>query len=276
MCARGPRLSPSLLPDRIPWHSAGGWTMAAAPLPPLSASAPASGPAPLSQGARVVDTFIAPTKTFTDLRRSAQWWLPFLLMTLVGWGLVYVSSQKIGVQKMLENDLHARPKAEAQYEKATPEQQQQQVKITGIAYYVAIPLFTLVIWVVMSGLQFGTFKFGANADISYSKSLAVVAYAGLPMVLRNLVALVCVVAGVSADGFTLNNPVASNPGYFMNAADSPFWYFIASQLDIFLLWTLALTAIGFATTGKVKMATSFAIVIGWWVVITLTFATIFS
>ena len=108
------------------------------------------------------------------------------------------------------------------------------------------------------------------------QGVAVVVYAGLPMVLRNLLAIVSVLAGASADGFTLNNPVASNPGYFMNAADSPFWYFIASQLDVFLLWTLALTAIGFATTGKVKMGTSFAIVIGWWVVITLSFAAIFS
>jgi hypothetical protein len=248
--------------------------MAAAPLPPLSAPTPE--PAPLSQGARIINTFIAPSKTFADLRRSAQWWLPFLSMTFVGWGLVYVSEQKIGVQKLMENDLHARPKAEAQYEKAPPERQQQQAKITGIVYYVAIPVFTLLIWVIMSGLQFGTFKFGANADISYSKSLAVVVYAGLPMVLRHLLGMVSVLAGVSADGFTLNNPVASNPGYFMNAADSPFWYFIASQLDVFLLWTLALTAIGFATTGKVKMGTSFAIVIGWWVVITLTFAAIFS
>jgi Yip1 domain len=250
--------------------------MAAAPLPPVSPSVPAPGPAPLSQGARIIDTFIAPTKTFADVRRSAQWWLPFLLVTLVGWGLVYVSEQKIGVQKLMENDLRARPKAEAQYEKATPEQRQQQMKITGIAYYVAIPLVTLLIWLIMSGLQFATFKFAANADISYSKSLAVVVYAGLPMALRNLLAAVSVLAGASADGFTLNNPVASNPGYFMNAADSPFWYFIASQVDIFLLWTLALTAIGFATTGKVKMGTSFAIVIGWWVVITLTFAAIFS
>jgi len=77
--------------------------MAAAPLPPVPASVPA--PAPLSQGARIIDTFIAPTKTFIDVRRSAQWWLPFLLMTLVGWGLVYVSAQKIGVQKMMENDI---------------------------------------------------------------------------------------------------------------------------------------------------------------------------
>jgi hypothetical protein len=232
--------------------------------------------APLSQGERLVDTFIAPSETFTDLRRNAQWWLPFLLMTVAGWGLVYVSEQKIGVQKIVENELQARPKAEARYEQATPEQRQQQVKITGIIYYVAIPVFTLVIWLVMAGLQFGTFKFGANADISYSKSLAVVVYAGLPMVLRHLLAMVSVLAGASADGFTLNNPVASNPAYFMNAADSPFWYFLASQMDIFLLWTLALTAIGFATTGKVKMGTSFAVVIGWWVVITLTFAAIFS
>jgi hypothetical protein len=250
--------------------------MAAAPLPPVPAPAPTPEAAPLSQGARIVDTFIAPSKTFTDLRRSAQWWLPFLLMTLAGWGLVFVSEQKIGAQKLLENDLRARPKAEAQYEKATPEQQQQQVKITGIIYYVAIPVFTLLIWLVMAGLQFGTFKFGANADISYSKSLAVVVYAGLPMVLRHLLAMLSVLAGVSADGFTLNNPVASNPGYFMNAADSPFWYFIASQMDIFLLWTLALTAIGFATTGKVKMGTAFAIVIGWWAVITLAFAALLS
>jgi hypothetical protein len=249
--------------------------MAAAPVLPAS-PAPTPSPTGLSQGARIIDTFIAPSKTFTDLRRSAQWWLPFLLMVIAGWALVYVSEQKIGVQKLMENDLQARPKQEAQYEKATPEQRQQQMKITGIAYYVAIPVITLLIWLIMAGLQFATFKVVANADISYGKSLAVVAYAGLPMVLRHLLGIVSVLAGVSADGFTLNNPIASNPGYFMNPADHPFWYFIAAQLDIFLLWTLALTAIGFATTGKVKIGTSFAIVIAWWAVITLTFAAIFS
>lgn len=248
--------------------------MAAAPLPPLSVTT--HEPPPLSQGARIVNTFIAPSKTFADLRRSAQWWLPFLLMTFAFWGLVYVSEQKIGVQKMMENDMRARPKAEAQYEKASAEQRQQQVKLTGIIYYVAFPVITLLIWLIMSGLQFGTFKFGANADISYSQALAVVAFAALPLVLKHLLAIVSVLAGASADGFTLNNPVASNPGYFMNVTDGPFWYFIASQIDIFVFWTLALTAIGFATTGRVKMGTSFAIVIGWWVVILLTFAAIFS
>jgi hypothetical protein len=251
--------------------------MAAAPLPPsvpVATNAPDT--PPLSQGARVIDTFVAPKKTFFDIRRSAQWWLPFLLITLVGWGLVYVAEQKIGVQKMVENDLHSRPKQEAQFEKLTPEQQQGQIKVTGIIYYVAIPVFSLVIWLILAGLQFGTFKFAANADISFSKSLGVVVYAALPLMLRNLLGIISVLAGVSADGFTLNNPIASNPGYFMNPADNPFLYFIASQLDIFLLWTLALTAIGFATAGKVKMGTALAIVIGWWAVFTLAFAALLT
>lgn len=248
--------------------------MAAAPVPP--AAVPATTPAPLSQGARIVDTFIAPSKTFTDLRRSAQWWLPFLLTAIAGWALVYVAEQKIGLQRMTENALQARPKAEEQYEKATPEQRQTQIKITGIIYYVAIPTFPVIIWLIMAGLQFATLKFVADADISYGKTLAVIVYAALPMALRSVLAIVSVLAGVNPDGFTLNNPVATNPAYFMNPADHPFWYFIASQLDVFLFWTLALTAIGFATTGKVKTGTSFAIVIGWWVVLTLIFATIFS
>jgi hypothetical protein len=248
--------------------------MAAAPVLPTS---PAPTPEPaLSQGARIIDTFIAPSKTFADLRRSAQWWAPFLLITILGWGLVYVAEQKIGLQKMVENGLQARPKAEAAYEKATPEQRAVQIKISGVAYYVFIPLFLLFVWAIMSGLQFGTLKVVADSDISYGKTFAVLVYSALPLALKNVLAIVSVLAGVNPDGFNLNNPVATNPAYFMNPADHPFFYFIGTQVDAFLLWTLVLTAIGFITTGKVKMGTSFAIVIGWWVVITLALAAALS
>jgi hypothetical protein len=249
--------------------------MAAAPVLPAS-PVPKPEPAPLSQGARIIDTFIAPSKTFTDLRRSAQWWLPFLLITIAGWGLVFVAEQKVGVQKMVENSMQAQPKAEARYEKLTPEQREGQIKVTGVVYYIVIPVFTLILWLVMAGLQFGTLSFVANTDLTFSRTLGVVVYAALPLMLRYLLAIVALLAGVNPDGFTLNNPVATNPGYFMNPADSPFWYFIASQTDIFLLWALALTAIGFAVTGKVKTGTAFAVVIGWWAVITLGFAALLS
>jgi hypothetical protein len=250
--------------------------MAAAPLPPVSPDPRAPTPAPLSQGARIIDTFIAPKKTFADIRRSAQWWLPFLVMAIVGCSLVYVAEQKIGTQKLVENDLHARPKAEERFEKLPEDQQATQVRISGYVYYIAIPVFTLIIWLIMAGLQFATLKVAASSDISYGKTLAVIVYAGLPMVLRHALGIVSIVAGVNPDGFTLNNPVASNPGYFMNPADSPFLYFVLSQVDLFLIWTLVLTAIGFAVTGKVKTGTAFAVVFGWWIVITLGMAALFA
>jgi hypothetical protein len=197
-------------------------------------------------------------------------------MAIAGCSLVYVAEQRIGTQKLVENDLHARPKAEEQFEKLPADKQATQINVYGYVYYVAIPVFTLIIWLIMAGLQFGTLKVAANSDISYGKTLAVIAYAGLPMALRHVLGIVSVLAGVNPDGFSLNNPVASNPGYFMNPADSPFLYFVSSQVDLFLIWTMVLTAIGFATTGKVKTGTAFAVVFGWWVVITLGMAALFA
>ena len=52
----------------------------------ISVDGQAAGPG-LSQMERVVDTFVAPKKTFTDILRSTSWWLPFLLMVLVTLGV---------------------------------------------------------------------------------------------------------------------------------------------------------------------------------------------
>ena len=37
---------------------------------------------PLSQAARVAGAFVAPSKTFHDIPRSAAWWLPFVIVLL--------------------------------------------------------------------------------------------------------------------------------------------------------------------------------------------------
>lgn len=55
---------------------------------------------PLSEGARLADTFIAPSKTFADLRRSAAWWGPFVVMTVVSLLFVSVVDSKIGFRKI--------------------------------------------------------------------------------------------------------------------------------------------------------------------------------
>ena len=94
-------------------------------------------------------------------------------------------------------------------------------------------------------------------------------YSALPLLVKTLLALLSVLAGMSPDSFTFQNPVATNPGYFMNPADNVFLYSVASGIDIFMIWTLVLTAIGFTCVSRVKRGTAYAIVFGWWAVFTL-------
>src|ERR1700761_238319 len=54
---------------------------------------------PLSQWERVLDTFIAPSKTFTDILRDASWWLPWLVGVLITLGFGMAIQQKIGWDK---------------------------------------------------------------------------------------------------------------------------------------------------------------------------------
>jgi len=247
--------------------------MAAPVLPSSPASTPTSQPAALSEGARIINTFIAPSKTFTDLRRSAAWWAPFLLMVIVSVAFVYVAGQRVGFRKAMENQMQSQPKAQARLENLPPDQREQQMeqgaKVTKIIAY-AFPAIQLLILLFIAAVMFATFKFAAGADVSFKISLAIVMYASLPGLLRAILAVVSLLAGGNVDSFTFQNPVATNPGYFMNAADSPLLYSLASSLDIFLIWTLILTAIGFTCVSKVKRGAALAIVFGWWVVLTLT------
>jgi Yip1-like protein len=245
--------------------------MAASPLPPVAPS-PTPETAPLSEGARIINTFIAPSKTFTDLRRSAMWWAPFVLMAIISVAFVYSVDQKIGFRKVTENQVQMSPKQSAQLDNLPPDQREQQMlQRTGGTKYVSyfFPAVTLIIWLIIATVLFATFKFAAGADVTFKVSLAIVIFAALPGALKTLLAMGSVLAGMSPDSFSFQNPVATNPGYFMNPADNVFLYSIMSSLDIFLIWTLVLTAIGFTCVTKVKRGTAFAIVFGWWALFTL-------
>src|SRR5258708_38611463 len=108
---------------------------------------------------------------------------------------------------------------------ADQREQQMQQRTTGtrVVSYI-VPLFILVFWVIIAGALFATFKFAAGADVSFNVAFAIVVFAGLPQVLEPLLPTITVVAGVSPDSFSFQNPIATNPGYFLNPADSVFLY----------------------------------------------------
>src|SRR3954462_4870077 len=99
--------------------------MAIAPLPPVSSS-PSPVPTAMSEGARIIDTFVAPSKTFTDLRRNASWWAPWLLISVFSVAFMFVVGQQIGFEQISRIQI-ARSARAAQFDKLPADQQARQL-----------------------------------------------------------------------------------------------------------------------------------------------------
>lgn len=240
-----------------------------------------STPAPMSETARLINTFIAPSKTFTDLKRVRRWWVPWLLITVISYALVAVVAQKIGFQQVTENQLKLSKRAE-QLEKLPPDRRARQMAVAvtftkAISY--AIPAVNLLFFLVIAAVLMATLNFGAGAEIPFGTALAVVTYAYLPGLVRGLLAVIAVLAGLNPETFNFQNPVATNLGYFMDPAASPTLYRLASSLDVVTLWVLVLIGIGFACVSKLKRSTTLAVVFGWYALVVLAgvaFGALFS
>ena len=228
--------------------------------------------APLSEGQRLINTFFAPSKTFTDLRRNASWWAPFLIIAIVSTLFIYVVDQKIGFQKVSENLIQLQPKQAERVDRLPADQRQkvmqQQAAVTRIISY-AVPVIAPGVYAVFAAILLATLKFGVSADLKYKTLFALVVYTRLPEVLMALLAIVSLLAGVSGDGFNIQNPAVTNPGYFIGPDGSPVLRALLTPLDVFTIWTLVLTAIGITCISKVKRGTAFAVVFGWFAVVVL-------
>lgn len=244
--------------------------MAAAPVPPLPTPTPEA--APLSQGARIINTFVAPSKTFTDLRRSASWWVPYLIIAIVSIAFIYVVDRQVGFDQITKNEIAKSPKRAEQLEKLPPDQQARNLQIsTTITRYVSYgsPILALIAFLIMAAVLMATFNLGAGAGVRFGAAFAIVIYGSLPSVLHALLGIVSLIAGGSSgsldkEAFNIQNPVATNPAYFMDPMGNKFVYGMASALDVFILWSIVLMGIGFACNSKVKKGTAIGIVLGWY------------
>lgn len=235
-----------------------------------AAAAPPLEQPPLSEVERVVDTFVAPRKTFTDIRRSSSWWLPFVLIALSSFALVYVVEQKLGMEKVVENQLALSPKQAAKLDQLPPDKRAAQmesiVKFNRMISY-AYPVVALIFAAIIAGVMLGTLNFGFGAELKFKQCLAVTMYASLPGILKALIAILAVSIG-GAEGFTFQNPVASNLGGLVDPS-STFLYSVLSSLDVFTIWTLILAGIGYSCLTKIKLGTCMAVVFGWFAVLVL-------
>jgi hypothetical protein len=228
---------------------------------------------PLSQVERVVDTFIAPTKTFQDILRDPSWWMPWLLGVVLTLGFGLAVQQKIGWDKTYNNILLQSPQSQQDRLAQLPPAEQARQKAIGASFVKYIfwttPILGLLFAAIAILVLTGTLNFVLGGHAKFGQMFAVWMYAALPFTIQAVLVIVTIYAGLDADAFNLKNPVGTNIGYFL-PQDSPKWLLaFGTAMDILTIWVLILLTIGSAIVAKMKRSTAAVAVFGWWILITL-------
>src|SRR5690349_10999132 len=133
---------------------------------PLSVSANETTPA-LSEGERLMNVFIAPSKTFIDLKRKTGWFIPWLVLAITSLAFVSIAAQKIGFRQISENRIRMSPKAQESMEQVPAERRaaamQFSVMITKVISF-AFPIIFLLVFLIYAVTLLGTFNFGMGTE----------------------------------------------------------------------------------------------------------------
>ncbi len=223
---------------------------------------------PLTEAARVINTFVAPSRTFADIRRNQSWWIPWVLLSVMSVAFMLTIQQKIGFEQITRTEISRSSRAE-QFEKLPPEQKERQIQINAAVMKYAgygSPVTLLIVTVIVAGIFMAVFNFGMGAEVSFKQSIAVVFYGLLPSMVGTALALVSLLAGSDPEGFNIKNPVATNPAYFMDPTQHKFLYGMTSGLDVIIIWCIILLGIGYSSISKLKRTTAIAGVAGVYVI----------
>jgi hypothetical protein len=233
----------------------------------------ASGPG-LSQVERVVDTFIAPSKTFTDILRSRSWWLPFLLIVVISWGVTLAVTSQVGWERVVENQIQASPKQQDALASLTPEQRTARVHGMSVGYkYTSygFPVLVLIFSAIAALGLWATFNFGLGAHTTFGEMFCVWMYCSLPKLLIGLLTILMLYVGGNAESYDMKNPVGTNLGYYFPDAGAG----IKAALgffDVVGIWSLILLILATSIVAKVSRGKAAAAIIGWWVLILIVSA----
>lgn len=223
----------------------------------------------LTQWQRVGNIFSAPSKTFIDIQGGRRsWWLPFLLIIAASYLLFAAITVRIGWAQVAENAIHFSSKAEQRLAQAPPEQRAKSMRITQYSMegsFAASPLLVLAFIAVLSLGLLGTMNFVFGGKATFGSIFTIWMYAALPGIVKTLLGIVVIYAGMAPESFNLSNFAPTSVGAFLDPlSTNAALYTLASRLDFTSIWSMVLLGMGAATVAGVKRSSGYMAVFGWW------------
>jgi hypothetical protein len=214
--------------------------------------------------ARIAGVFFEPGKTFEDIGQRPSWIVPMLLIIGFTVAFTVVLGQHIGWEQIVRQSFEHSQRAA----NMTAEQKEQAIA-TGAKFAAVFGYSTIVIvpvsYAIMAAVLLGMTAM-MSAGLKFKQVFAVVVYSGLPGILFAI--LGCVVMFLKKpEDFNIQNPLMFNIGAYLDPQNtSKFVYSLATSMDLFSFWMIALVAIGLKAAAGKKLsqpAAFTAVVLPW-------------
>lgn len=224
---------------------------------------PAAPEQPKGAVERIFGVFFSPGETFQDIARRPSFVAPLVILILFALGTSIAITQRVGLETIVRQQIEANPRFADM-----PAEQRDRAIQAGITFgRVSIYLFpTLGVAasvLVIAGVLLLMANFVLGAEASFKSLFATTAHASLVGCVVAVLAIITVLLKDPAD-IDLQNIVTSNLGPLFDPASHKVLNRLASSIDLFSFWQIALQALGVSAAAKVSFKRGLiAVVIPW-------------
>jgi Yip1 domain len=235
-------------------------------MPTMPAPPMAPPPAKANPFSRMVGAVVSPVDTFRSIAERPDWIVPLVVAILLGILSTVLIAPHIDIEASMRKQMAKKDMPAAQMDRVI-EMSKKTQKYNPVIVGVIVP----VIFFAISAIMLFAFRaFGGEG--TFRQSMAVLAYAWVPSIIKGCLTLVVVLMGGTILQQDMANVLKSNPGAFLGEGASPALVSLLSSLDVFTIWMLVLMTIGYSYMSRLSRATSASIVFGLWLVTVLVAA----
>ncbi len=234
------------------------------------ATNPSSSPIPAkSFHARLVGVIYSPGETFEDIARKPGFWP--MLITIVVFSIATTETllDKIGMARVIRMQLEQSGRAQSMTADQMQAAIQRGAMFGAILARVGEVLGPPISLLILAGIGLLILNAFFGAETKFRAVFSATCFAFTPALISELLAM-AMFFFADPNQLNMQDPTPTNPGFFMNplTASKPLLA-LASSLDIFTFWVMALLAIGLSRVAnrKVKAAWIFGCYFGLWLIV---------
>lgn len=216
--------------------------------------------------ARLIGVITSPVQTFEDIARVPNWWRAAIVIALLSLPatlalLWFFDAEKVMTMEM-EKSGHSMPSGE----------QAEMALRVGKIFWWLTPVFQIFIgmplfWLALGGIFYVSLKLAGGVH-TFAQTVSIAVHATVIPTLQGWLAIPVIAFATDRYALDLRNIVRSNATLFLPEDSPKTLYSLASSLDVFSFWMLAVLAIGLGAASKRPVGSAVAVAL-WWLLYVL-------